>query len=205
MARTRRSREESKEETRQRLLDAGRELFAEEGLDLPSLDAICERAGYTRGAFYVHFQDREEFLVAVMEKALGDFLQMILGAAEEEGDLKGIVMRWVQALESGEVPILQGGALRFHQLLAAVTRVPVLQERFAALLQGAIAHVAATIRQDQRTGKLRRGISPVQTSTLLTAIALGLVCMVETGVPFEPHALRRDVMRLLAPDGEPER
>jgi len=36
-------------------------------LDTPSLDDICDRAGFTRGAFYVHFADREALLVAVMD------------------------------------------------------------------------------------------------------------------------------------------
>ena len=62
------ARELTKQETREALLRAGMELFAEQGLDVPSLDALCARAGFTRGAFYVHFADREEFIVAVMER-----------------------------------------------------------------------------------------------------------------------------------------
>src|SRR5262252_1452795 len=54
----------SMQRTREALIQAGIELFAEKGLDAPSLDEICDRAGYTRGAFYVHFADRDEFVVA---------------------------------------------------------------------------------------------------------------------------------------------
>ena len=43
-------------------------LFAKHGLDGPSLDDICAHAGFTRGAFYVHFEDRDDFLVAVMDR-----------------------------------------------------------------------------------------------------------------------------------------
>src|SRR4051812_40727719 len=63
-----RTREETKQRTREALVEAGIALFAEQGLDGPSLDAICERAGFTRGAFYVHFRDRDELLQAVMER-----------------------------------------------------------------------------------------------------------------------------------------
>ena len=52
----------AKQETREALLQAAMAEFAEKGLDLPSLDAICARAGFTRGAFYVHFRDREELV-----------------------------------------------------------------------------------------------------------------------------------------------
>src|SRR5580700_6965980 len=78
------NREETKVRTRAALVDAGIALFGEQGLDAPSLDAICERAGFTRGAFYVHFRDRDEFLEAVMERLGGQFLDAVL--ADEDAD-----------------------------------------------------------------------------------------------------------------------
>ncbi len=71
-------RDESKREARKALLEAGTKLFAQEGLDGPSLDAICARAGYTRGGFYVHFPERESFIVAVMERATARFVESVL-------------------------------------------------------------------------------------------------------------------------------
>ena len=56
--------------TRQALLAGRAAELIEHGLDAPSLDAICARAGFTRGAFYVHFKDRDDFLVAVTDWAL---------------------------------------------------------------------------------------------------------------------------------------
>lgn len=75
------SRDQTKQETRDALVSAALALFAEEGLDAPSLDAICDRAGFTRGAFYVHFADRDELLVAVMEKVGEAFLQSVFSLA----------------------------------------------------------------------------------------------------------------------------
>ncbi|HKA30465.1 MAG TPA: TetR/AcrR family transcriptional regulator, partial [Candidatus Binatia bacterium] len=72
------ARELAKQETRDALIAAGLEAFAEHGLDVPSLDAICSRAGFTRGAFYVHFKDRDDFVVAVMEHVLGGFLDAVI-------------------------------------------------------------------------------------------------------------------------------
>ena len=47
--------------------------MAEKGIEAASLNAICDRAGFTRGAFYVHFRDRDELVAAVVERVLGDF------------------------------------------------------------------------------------------------------------------------------------
>ena len=45
----------SRENTRARLLDAAAQVFAEVGLDGASVEAVCDRAGFTRGAVsYTH-------------------------------------------------------------------------------------------------------------------------------------------------------
>jgi AcrR family transcriptional regulator len=52
-----------REATRQRLLDAAAAVFAEVGLDATSVEAVCERAGFTRGAFYSNFASKEELFL----------------------------------------------------------------------------------------------------------------------------------------------
>ena len=45
----------SRENTKARLLEAAAQVFAEAGLDGASVEAVCERAGFTRGAVYSNF------------------------------------------------------------------------------------------------------------------------------------------------------
>jgi AcrR family transcriptional regulator len=52
-----------RENTRARLRDAAYEVFAEVGLDAASVEAICERAGFTRGAFYSNFASKDELFL----------------------------------------------------------------------------------------------------------------------------------------------
>ncbi|MGI6878715.1 TetR/AcrR family transcriptional regulator [Microbacterium sp. gxy059] len=53
----------SREATRARLLDAAAAVFAEVGLGAASVEAICERAGFTRGAFYSNFASKDELFL----------------------------------------------------------------------------------------------------------------------------------------------
>lgn len=53
----------SRENTRARLLDAAAQVFAEVGLGEASVEAVCERAGFTRGAFYSNFDSKDELFV----------------------------------------------------------------------------------------------------------------------------------------------
>ncbi|MDT0310068.1 TetR/AcrR family transcriptional regulator [Streptomyces sp. DSM 44917] len=54
--------------TRQRLLDAALQVFAEEGFGRSTVEQVCERAGYTRGAFYSNFTSLDELFLAMWEE-----------------------------------------------------------------------------------------------------------------------------------------
>ncbi|PRI11141.1 TetR/AcrR family transcriptional regulator [Leucobacter massiliensis] len=57
-----------RQETRSRLLDAAIEVFAEEGLQGASVESICARAGFSRGAFYSNFSSKEELFLALLQR-----------------------------------------------------------------------------------------------------------------------------------------
>ena len=73
--------------TRERLLDAAFDLFAEEGVDATSIEAVCERAGFTRGAFYSNFESKYALLIDLAarehDRRLGE-LRDALGAVHAE-------------------------------------------------------------------------------------------------------------------------
>lgn len=54
--------------TRHRLMDAAVELFAERGVLAASVEEICERAGFTRGAFYSNFESKDELCLGVLRR-----------------------------------------------------------------------------------------------------------------------------------------
>lgn len=75
-SRIRRDRE--KAETRQRILEAARELFTVEGYAQTSMRRIADQIGYTATAIYHHFQDKDSLLnelCAVDFRALGEALR----------------------------------------------------------------------------------------------------------------------------------
>jgi AcrR family transcriptional regulator len=56
--------------TRQRLLEAAAEVFAEQGYSGAAIDAIASRAGVTGGALYRHFASKAELLLEVVAQAV---------------------------------------------------------------------------------------------------------------------------------------
>lgn len=86
--RRRLTRAEQQAETRARLLEAAAAEFAAHGFAGASIDAISQRAGYSRGAFYSNFPDKATVLAELSEARMAAFtataLPDILAAAEPE-------------------------------------------------------------------------------------------------------------------------
>ncbi|MFJ3402608.1 TetR/AcrR family transcriptional regulator [Promicromonospora sp. NPDC090134] len=59
-----------RERTRERLLDAAFAVFAQHGIRGASIEAVCEAAGFSRGAFYSNFSSKEELFLALAERAM---------------------------------------------------------------------------------------------------------------------------------------
>lgn len=67
----------SRENTRTRLLDAAHEVFAEVGLDAASVEAVCDRAGFTRGAFYSNFESKDDLFLTLVERTSTEKLDQV--------------------------------------------------------------------------------------------------------------------------------
>lgn len=68
MQKKRLTREEQKKQTRTDLIAAATLTFPEHGFHGTSIDRIVESAGYTKGAFYAHFADKEEIFLCVITR-----------------------------------------------------------------------------------------------------------------------------------------
>jgi TetR/AcrR family transcriptional repressor of nem operon len=213
-----RTRADAKQETREALIAAALAEIAEHGLDAPSLDAICARAGYTRGAFYVHFKDRADLLAAVVDQAMTVFMDAVIATGGEGHDLERTIDRFaaavVDAVAGGRpaeasrkgkrrgppprsaLPLPAG--VPFARVLEGVTRDPRLRAGFTSLLVGAASRLAAIAGDEQRAGALRAHVDAVQIGTLLVLVALGATVALDVEFPVAPAALRDTVVRLLS-------
>lgn len=61
-------RREQREDLRERIVEAARDIVGEEGLDALSMRALAVRIGYSPATIYLHFQDKDEILRGVMEE-----------------------------------------------------------------------------------------------------------------------------------------
>ena len=75
------TRAESQARTRARLLEIARPMFLRDGYAATSLDKVADAAGYTRGAVYSNFRNKDELCMAVLDEI----------RAERAGDIVAIL------------------------------------------------------------------------------------------------------------------
>lgn len=90
--------------TRDLLLDSAREVLAAEGIQGATVEHICERAGFTRGAFYSNFDSRDALILAVFERektqALGVLHEAFDAELGDDGDMADL-LRVLEAFFTG--------------------------------------------------------------------------------------------------------
>lgn len=92
-------RKQSQAETRQRLLDAAGELFAEKGFRLAGTREICRKAGTDIAAIHYHFGNKENLYEAVLRYAdnlLVDAIPAFAASRSREARLREMI-EWVLA------------------------------------------------------------------------------------------------------------
>jgi TetR/AcrR family transcriptional repressor of nem operon len=194
-----RSRDDTKRETREALITAGIAAFSAEGIDAPSLDSICARAGYTRGAFYVHFKDRDEFLGEVMTTVFQNLIDLLIATGDAALDLEKTVQAFVSAVKAGMFPI--SGGMHMHQFAAACARSPMIRARYVEVLQETVRRVAAAVREGQTAGTVRADVDATQIATLLVGMVVAVVSLLEVDYPMEVDVHAAALMALLQRPG----
>jgi AcrR family transcriptional regulator len=156
------------ERTRAALIASARHLFATRGFEGASLDEIADAAGYTRGAIYRHFANKEDLFFAVSDAVNTEVLdtfaeELDLEAGYTLADNRLAAATWMKALAGNK----EIWALNLEASLYQY-RNPAMQERSAdqrrqnrAIVASFLEHYAA-----------KQGITPKIPVETITAILL---------------------------------
>ncbi|WP_231905110.1 MULTISPECIES: TetR/AcrR family transcriptional regulator [Streptomycetaceae] len=165
MTRKRLTREESRRRTREELVAAAAGLFAERGVGGTSVEQIAERAGYSRGAFYGNFGDKNELVLELLRQRTVQELHEVREMAREAGSFEEMLQllhEWNRARARHQPQWL---SLRLELFLHALRNPelrPLLAER-ERLVREAIGE--SVVRE-----LARRGVAPPADPRLLALI-----------------------------------
>lgn len=111
----------SRQATRAKLLDAAAEVFAEVGLGEASVERICERAGFTRGAFYSNFASKDEMfleLTAVVARERVAAVRARIGelAIDFDGSDATVIIRALDVVGDDRLSTLLMNEISIHAM-----------------------------------------------------------------------------------------
>ncbi|HZW16283.1 MAG TPA: TetR/AcrR family transcriptional regulator [Brevundimonas sp.] len=146
-------RQAAKVRTRQKVLDAARQLFAERGYEPATIRDIAKGAGMSTGAVFANFQDKAELFEAVLATDLIKLAETMKAAAAAEGSVRS---RLLSALGAGyhgsleQLPLVQAVIARsWFQPVAA-------EMRTRDAIKPILSVVTDTLQAGVREGELRQ-------------------------------------------------
>lgn len=146
-------RQAAKVRTRQKVLDAARQLFAERGYEPATIRDIAKGAGMSTGAVFANFQDKAELFEAVLTGDLVKLAETMKAAAAAEGSVR---TRLLSALGAGyhgsleQLPLVQAVMARsWFQPVAA-------EMRTRAAIKPLLSIVTDALQAGVREGELRQ-------------------------------------------------
>lgn len=190
------TRARSKEETRGALIDAALSLFAEKGLDAPTIDEISGRAGFTRGAFYAHFGDRDALMIAALGSRRRATLAKFLDELGDEPSVNSLLQLFGHFVAAGVFPPKEG--IRSPEFLQACRRSSELRHAQLGLLRETSARLAALVGRDQASGAVRRDVDAAALGTFLVVLEAGVEIMADLGWKYDVAAITMLISRLIA-------
>lgn len=150
-----------------------------------------------RGAFYVHFEDRDGLITAVMGHVMGDFVALLAGTRPEAGGIERAIRLFFTAAQARS-PVIHGGrGLRFFHLMDACRRSPEIGTTYRDLMMTARDRIAVGLEHDQRAGHVREDLGATAVAELLTITALGVVSMLELDLPLDLARLGETVLGVI--------
>ena len=144
-------------ETRARLVAAAAEVFAERGFGRATVEDVCERAGYSRGAFYSNFDSLDTLFFALYSARSVELIEAVRRVVEVLPDrltISAVLDRVIDVLPiSRESHLLNmefaAHALRHPTVAAALAQHRrAVREALAPILRAGLTAAHAPLRGD---------------------------------------------------------
>ena len=169
---TRRTQEERRDESEQRMLAAGVRLVAQLGPEKLTLTDVGTSAGYSRGLPAHHFGSRENYLKALASYVAIEF-DRTLPAVDRISGLEAVLEIIRAVLDQLKADPARGLATQI--VLADPRRERALSEDIAELRDNTLALLSRHIADGIEAGEIRRTVAPDFASLLIAAAICGLI------------------------------
>ncbi len=189
------TRAESQARTREQLIETAKELFLRDGYTVTSLEKVADEAGYSKGAVYSNFRNKDELCLAALDRIHDEQVSMIaetlVGAEGMEGLLTAF-QEWAErsigdvAWTALEVEFATNARHSPHVRAELAARDKAIRDTIAGLLTDYAERFEIT---------LPMSADDAATALLSLGIGLGVRRAIDPSIPV---SVLPDVIRLFA-------
>jgi AcrR family transcriptional regulator len=167
-----------RQQTRDHLLAAAAQVFADRGFHGATLDAVAAAAGFSKGAVYSNFKNKEDLFLALLESGYSREVESLKATMEaSEVPAESRLTDFIPLIVEGADQSLSPGtwAVLYMEFALYAVRHPAARRKLAELDEDNIAAVAELISED-KTG-LQDAESVKRAARIVEALFRGISLM----------------------------
>jgi len=174
--------------TRERILEVGAQAIADKSFNSCGLAEILQRAGVPKGSFYHYFSSKEDFGVALIEKASAEYVELLQPIVS---DRKRTPLQRLRAVfELSREECMANGAARQCLIPKLALETSQLSEPVHAAVKCAYdqwsALIARVIREAQAAGQVARSHDPDRLANVLVMLWEGATIRMQIDRSLQP-------------------
>ncbi|MCG2460950.1 TetR/AcrR family transcriptional regulator [Flavobacteriaceae bacterium F89] len=169
--------------TMHRLQVTGLELFYQQGYYNTSIDDILGKLSLSKGAFYYHFQSKDDFFISiiqnlVVQKVYGTLVQPIEG---KEDPFTAIAQCFEVSLETAEHNELDRGFVLSNFMAEFKGKNPEIMEYFKDVLKVWEVNLISSLQKGKSDGYVDRHVDSSAVATYLISSYIGIRALMVEG------------------------
>lgn len=190
----------TRDEVRNRILDAALDVFAAEGFAGATIDAIGRAAGFTKGAVYSNFESKDDLFLALLDRQFESRGELIATAFDRSGGDTAATARVLSHSMLESIHDQTQYYLVLTEFWLRAVRDPQLRERLIARRRAAVEQ-ALHVVQSTATGLPRRNLTGLAQLVVTVTTGIAMEEMLQPGT-LDEAMLTRLVSALLDPAPE---
>ena len=188
-----------RQQTREYLLRAAAQVFAERGFHGASLDEVASVAGFTKGAVYSNFKNKEDLFLALLEAHFERELADVRTTLETtEGSLDAQLSEFARLIHLQEEGVGDSWATLYEEFHLYAMRNPAVRQQLADFYRVDVAAVAEIIEGERARQGIEIPESAEDAARFVVALMRGISMMRAIDPAVVTDAFLETVMVFLA-------
>jgi len=177
--------ERRRQQTREYLLRAAAQVFAEQGFHGASLDEVAALAGFTKGAVYSNFKNKEDLFLALLESHYERELAAVRATLEGSDPPDTHLSEFVALIRDQAQLLGDSWTVLYEEFCLYAMRNPTAREKLAAFDSLDVESVAEIIEVERK----RRGFEPAEPAPQAARIVVALMRGISIMRAINPDAI----------------